>query len=365
MTTPPNRVAVGRLIRRSNWWDSKIPPLLALAYLQILVLSVPVERALVALAALLVSAISLAAAAHVLTDSFDLEQDRRAGKSNALGVLKPWQRIALYSLLAVCGLAPWAFIHLDLLASLWLALIYLIPILYAAPPIRLKERGLWGAVADASMAHAAPTFFVLALFAGLAPIGAPNTIGLMIAAGLWSFCYGLRGILLHQILDRPSDALIGVKTFVVQVGIARAQAYILKFIFPVEMIGLGSLLLFVLPLAPLFFLGGLLFVGYDIVKQAYLWRQRFDPAPTEPGIYIPPHDVYEIWLPILSVMLLAARDVVYAPLLVAQVIFFHENLAARTRDVLRLFMELAANLPLWVGRLIGRARRATIRIIRR
>jgi hypothetical protein len=328
-----NMKTVLRCIRASDWWGRKIVPVLAIAYLQILFQGLSSERALGALAALLFSATSLAAAAHVLTDIFDVEEDRRAGKQNALEPVAHWKRSGLYFSLCLLGFVPWMFVRLDVFAAFWLAMIYAAPVLYAVPPLRLKERGFAGSLADATMAHGAPTLFVLALFASLITVPAPNTWLLTLIGGVWAWSYGLRGILLHQIFDRSNDMRAGVNTFVAQAGAAHARKIILRYFLPLEFLAFGGLLIVIFPAVPVFTLALLFFGAMDLLKVIYLWRESFDPVPAQHGTYIYPQAVYEIWFPLVAVILLAAREVGYGLLVIAHVILFHRQIAQGLHDV--------------------------------
>ncbi len=341
------------LVRTGNWWGSKITPLLAVAYLQLLVQGTVPGRAWGALAALLVSASCLAAAAHVLTDSFDVAEDRRAGKRNRLALLARWQRGALYAALCLAGASPWLFVRLDAPALVWLGLIVAAPILYAVPPLRLKERGLWGVVADAAMAHGAPTLFVLALFASLNAGNASGAWLLALTVGGWAWSYGVRGILLHQMFDAVNDETAGVKTFVVQVGVTRTRAYVLRYVLPLELAAFGLWLLLVFAVAPLFSSAVVFLVLIDILKVTYVWRQSFDPAPTRPGVYIFPHAVYEIWLPLTAVILLAVRDRWYAPLALLHILLFHRQIAVGAHDVGRVAARGLGDLRRRVRRILA------------
>lgn len=332
------------LVRASDWWGRKVALVLGIAYTQILFQHLAPARAIGALIALLISATLLAAAAHVLTDHFDLEEDCRAGKRNALERFTGGQRVALYFGLCISGLVPWLIVGIDASAIFWLAVIYAAPILYAVPPVRLKERGIWGAIADATMAHGAPTMFVIALFTGLTTIPSPNTALLTLASGVWGFAYGMRGILLHQVFDWANDTRAGVNTFVARVGPTRAHDFIARFILPAELFAFGAVLMIVFLDEPVFSIALLFFGVMDILKVTYLWQQKFDPVPIRQSVYIFPQAVYEIWFPLVPIVLLMTREVWYGLGVVAQVILFHQLVLGGTRDVLQVFVKAVQQL---------------------
>ena len=76
--------AARRAVRLDDWWYSKIPPLLAVAYLQALVAHVSSTRLAEVLPCALLSIVCVAAYGHVVNDIFDVDADRRAGKANAM-----------------------------------------------------------------------------------------------------------------------------------------------------------------------------------------------------------------------------------------------------------------------------------------
>jgi hypothetical protein len=338
-----SRVSVHELVfyRGGNWWDSKIPPLLAIAYVQMLIQPIPADLALGALAAVLISAFSLAAYAHTLNDLFDIEADLLAGKKNHMAGLRPWQRLTLPVLLAAVGAAPWFIIRLNEPTLILLGLIYLLPIVYAVPPIRFKERGFLGVLNDASLVHAVPVLFMVSLFTSVA--GSANVIGLpvMVGVGIWAAAVGLRGIILHEVWDWQNDFDAGASTWVVQVGVDRALAFVRHFIFPVEMVAFAALALTLLSWLPVLFWVLVGIVLLDTVKRPLGWAIRFDPAPRDPeGVEIPPHAVYQTWLPLVAAALLASRDIWYVPLLLAHVVLFRESILGRGLAVAILLRQL-------------------------
>jgi 1,4-dihydroxy-2-naphthoate octaprenyltransferase len=324
---------IGQTVRVGNWLDSKIPPLLGTAYVLILVLGMPAERALHLLVALIVSSMSLAGYAHVLNDIFDIGSDQLAGKVNRVARMSPWQRAALLAGLAGMGAVPWLWVPLTPMAGVALAAIYILPVVYSIPPLRLKERGILGVLADAFLAHACPILFVVALFANPTAEHAPVPLSVAIVAAVWATCVGLRGILLHQIWDREHDVRSGIHTFVVRAGSGRARAIILRHLFPAEIATFAVLAIVVGFNAPLLVAGVMLVAGLDLVEQTFEWAPTFDPAPDRPGVNTPPHDLYEVWFPALALVLLAARDAWFVPALIIHAVLFRAGLETRGREL--------------------------------
>jgi len=215
-------------------------PIVAFAYLQLGWRQVMPGDGIVRVLALLFSAIALAGFGYVVNDTCDIVPDRRAGKVNAMAKLPPPARPGVILAFAVLGLLLWPWIHLGTSARVVLAGIYLIPILYSAPPIRLKERHLLGPIADASNAFILPSLFTITLFAPLGDTTGPPAL-MVVGAVMWAAGFGLRAIVKHQLDDADNDRASGTRTLVLQIGEARARAAMRWLLFPTELIGLALL----------------------------------------------------------------------------------------------------------------------------
>ena len=199
--------------RGGNWWNSKIPPLLAIGYAMALLHGLETRAVLLALMALLFAICSVAAYGHVINDIFDVEEDRRRGKSNSMARFSGVQRLAIALLLVGMAFFPVLWIGFGPLAAVLLAVNLLLPTIYSARPFHLKERGLWGVVADALGVHVIPAQFFLVSLTHIAVAPSQMTGALVVTVGIWTFASGLRGIIGHQFADRESDMSVGVRTF--------------------------------------------------------------------------------------------------------------------------------------------------------
>ena len=79
---------------------------------------------------------------------------------------------------------------------------YLAFSLYSISPFRFKNRGVLGVIADASGAHLFPSLFVASSMMHNMHISIDPYW--LVIVGVWSFAYGLRGILWHQFWDREN-----------------------------------------------------------------------------------------------------------------------------------------------------------------
>jgi len=319
------------LLRGSDWWFYKIPPLLAIAYAEILLQSPPPQTALATLLALLASMFFVAAYGHVINDIFDVEVDLQAGKHNQIATLSNLQRILLCIILAGLGFLPWLFIGFTSQSAILLAAIYILLTIYSAPPLRLKERDIWGVITDAAQVHAVPTLLVATVFSHLTATPQPQSAILATVATAWAFLAGIRGILLHQIWDRDSDLSAGVTTLVTRIGIESAEFGIRYFTFPVELLLLSLLVLAIAQFAPSL----LIFCALYILVRTLSTKSgatNLDPAPAQKK-YIVPHDFYEVWLPISLLVLLAIQKPLFLSLMGVHIGLFYPGIAERVAEL--------------------------------
>ena len=94
------------------------------------------------------------------------------------------------------------------------ALSYILATLYSAPPVRFKSRGLLGIFINGLIEKMLP---VLAIFVFFKHFGL-DTLVFSAAA----FSIGVVDIIAHQVHDHETDLRIGTRTFVTDLGLARA-----------------------------------------------------------------------------------------------------------------------------------------------
>ena len=201
--------------RTENWWDSKIPPVLAFCYASVLLYDVPPAAAARCIGLIVFVGLCAGSYGHLINDLFDIEADRQAGKENSLSRLASWQRYAACAVTLVLGFAPAALFHYSRLSLGLLAVEYLLPTVYSTPPFRLKERGAAGVLCDTMGAHVVPCLYTISVLAsaGTAHSSAGPWWWLFPACGaIWSLCLGIKGIIIHEYQDRADDMQAGVST---------------------------------------------------------------------------------------------------------------------------------------------------------
>ncbi len=235
---PAGRVA--RSLRANQWWGHMLGPIVAFAALQLGWRQIPPGTGLIRVVAIVASAVALASYAYVVNDAADVTQDRLAGKRNSMARLSVPLRLVVIAGFAVLGFLPWTVLHLPRSAMAVLVGIYLMPLLYSAYPVRLKERHILGPVADATNAFVLPALFTIAVFSAHGRPAGPAAL-MVVGSLLWTAAFGLRAIVKHQIDDAVNDRRSGANTWVLQVGEGQAIRFVRNVAFPAESVGLGLL----------------------------------------------------------------------------------------------------------------------------
>lgn len=345
-------MSIRQIIRFDNWWFAKMPPLLAAAYLLILLGGLDIGRAVPVLGGFLLSIICVASYGHVVNDLFDVEADRRAGKANAVARFGPRRAIVIAIASALAGWLIAVLAEYPALALLLVALNYVWPTIYSVPCIRLKERGLWGVASDAAGSHITPTLLALALFAAPTRPVLGDAAPAMVLLVAWSIVQGIKGILNHQVADRDNDEVAGIVTFATSVPARRLERFLPRFNLWVEW---PISLLLVVSVARVCPLAVIAFVVYCLVETAK-FRLGFEFALTgghsRPSFPFVNELFYVCWLPLAAAMQLALLDPSMLWLPIVHVCLFWRVFRLQARDLRAVAAALQQRFPppRWVAR---------------
>ena len=329
-------------VRAQDWWAYKIPPLASAAFGAVLMVRPEPLGALATIAALVVSISFVAAYGYVINDVFDIDDDRRAGKANSMAGKPVWFRIALLAATAAGAFAPVLLVAPRTPLLVLTAANLLLPTLYSVPPVRWKERGIWGALADTAAARAVPA---ASMIAGVALPANPPLLLLAGAAGS-AFFAGLRGIITHQVRDAEADQAAGAITFARRIGQSRARAFAMRFVYPCEIAFLVLWLAVLIPAAPLVAAATLLYGALEWMKIRAQWKlPQFEAPEASHERYLPlvNNEFYEVWLPLALALQLVFVHPVYAPVPLLVALAFYPNIRARLRGSLPLFRRTASD----------------------
>src|SRR5690606_12825170 len=233
------RMKVVKTIRAAEWWEYKLPPILAIAYATSLFSDVPLYELtpfyLFYLASLVIGAIYVS----FINDITDIDADLAAGKLNRMvGIPATWRWLFPFGC-AVIGLVFGYFMWPDVLTVILYSMAWIAFSLYSIPPFRFKNRGVLGPLCDACGAHLFPTLTILS---GISYVsGQTVDFHWFAVVGVWAFSFGLRGILWHQYLDRENDINAGIRTFATQVDTAVFKPVAIA-VFSIEILAFAMML---------------------------------------------------------------------------------------------------------------------------
>lgn len=330
------------MVRAPLWWAPKLLPVVAVAELSALLSRTPGHDGVPRVVATLVSAIAVAAGAHVINDVSDRESDARAGVANAWTGADASVWIAVLAVCAGTAIAPWLVVPLDPAAGIVLAVLVVTTIAYSSPPLRLKARGRLGVVSDALVSHTLPAAFAM-LEVSTQQSRDTRWVVTLVAVLMWSFAFGFRSIVVHQVRDAEGDRQAGVRTYVVARGVPRAVRSARDAV-AVEVVAL----LVIAGAATTASWG----VGVFFAVHVALWwfHRRYAPieidtVPTTADAWLPFAEFYEVWPAVILGAALAVADTAWLALLVGVIVLFGPAVAKQVTDELRLVAEFVG----WLG----------------
>jgi 4-hydroxybenzoate polyprenyltransferase len=321
--------------RPGNWFVSKIPPLLAVAYLAILRLGVDRQEAVRLLACGLLSIICVAIYGHVINDIFDQEADRLAKKVNRLSGMRPVCRVLLAGAFLIAGFLPALIAYYPIGVLSLLTVNYLWPTIYSIPITRLKEKGLFGVACDALGSHITPTLFVLALFATSTPARSrTGQTGIAMVATVWAAVLGLKGILHHQIADQENDLQSGIVTFATKSGLEFLQRFLTRFNLLIELPVSAVFTAMVASWCPLAVVALVLYAGSEAIKYklGFKFALTANPATVRSNVPFTNEMFYVLWLPIAAATQLGFDNPAFIWLPIVHLVVFQQPVAQQVAD---------------------------------
>ncbi len=330
---------ISNTIRASEWWEFKLPPMFAALYATAFMLGAPISSLWRLLLLALVALVPGAAYVSVINDFTDMQDDIDSGKNNRL--IGRSSTFIAFSLICcvVPGIAMSIYWRNDpVLLSLYLAA-WLSFSLYSIPPARLKNRGALGPLADASGAHLFPTLLVV--FLVYRRLGfAPDPLWIA-AVAVWSFSFGLRGILWHQLRDAKNDEKIGLTTFVRNRTVTQLSWLGNWVIFPLELAGLATILWLTGSKLAIAFLA-----FYALVEWARVvrWKMNIVTLIPKDRYSIAMLEYYEVLLPLSFLLSSSLQHPMDAIVVVAHVLLFPSRLMQLAKDVLKLLKQAVSDV---------------------
>ena len=282
-----------RFTRLREWHSGKLPILIGFGLALSLAAPIPHHNVLWVLAAYVLTCLYLATA-YMLNNLADTRQDHMANKNIGLEGWSPGMRLVPVIVSTVLGLG----IGLAVLPPVALiAMIgcYALAWIYPFPP-RLKEHVILGPFVAAFAQVPAPAL-TFALAWGSLPA---SSLGYLAVA----FLYGLRMILVHQLLDYNNDRLTATRTTATVLGIP-ATRKLVRVVFGLELLSTTAFLILLSDAGlPTGLLAGLL---WPLLLAMLRWY-RGERLQLDSYSYIPLADVHESMIPLLLAITLVMRD---------------------------------------------------------
>lgn len=251
-----------------------------------------------------------------INDYADVEEDLISGKNNRLAAISfMWRLVLVLGSLLLSFLLIY-YSGINIRSAFFAVGVIICFSLYSLPPFRLKNRGFWGIIADSSGSHLFPTLFFVSSVYSFADV--PVDATLLTVMGIWSFAYGLRGILWHQFRDKHNDESVGLKTFATNTSAYKIKPIAL-FIILVEFSALAIILFAVNSLLPIVTLAGyliLLVIYNHLDKEITLFTAKSD------NWYILMTDYYQVLFPLSMIILASSTNPACLILLIFHLIFF-------------------------------------------
>ncbi len=276
----------------------------------------------------LVTITGFAGMGYLFNDLFDIEKDTLAGKRNFLAGKPGWLIIILFLVSAAFVLMPWLFLPKTWLSLALIAVQLLLYMVYSVPPVRLKERGFAGIITDALYAHGIPSVLAAYTFA-LAAHHLFSTVEILLLFA-WQTISGARNIILHLAEDVEADKRAGSKNFVA--GLAPSKFHLLlSALIVVEWIFCLGFFTSLLSVNPLFSICLLVILGLSAMAFMLFMEKGAPPFLKSTWSFFP-NNIYEKWLPLTYLLILAVGDIRFAILIAVHLTIFNFEFYTQAAD---------------------------------
>lgn len=265
---------------------------------------------------------------HIVNSYCDREIDMVAGKANTLASVSEHYRQILVILIVITSLVTILLVYIK--QPVILLLFYLaitIAAFYSLPPVRLKERGIFGLIAAAVAQRTLPVAIV---FHALGDWGWPAVVLCVL-----STLIGMRYIIVHQIQDESADLLAHVQTVATTRGIDFLRQLLKQFVFPLELATLSiALILMTMEFASVG-IAAVIYIFWTALQLLALdWKKekRFSIE-----FYTILADFYYIYWPLLLSALLIERNNSYWMVFIFTVVWLFRRLYREVGQLWNVF----------------------------
>ena len=327
---------IQKLINGLRWnkpWNYKAPFLISVPYFVILACSIGFETSLFSILASAITIIGIAGIGYYINDIKDIDKDRKAGKFNLIAGLSNTYKVVIFIFLLLLAVMPWFYLPLTLQNLPFFLFEFLLFYAYASPPLRLKEKGIWGMITDSLYAHANPALLAAITFSLLAGNDCPHFFLYVTSLVFWQFILGVRNILMHQIEDHQKDIISGTLTFVTQYGKEKSDKLLKRVFLPLELISFIFFALVVNKVIPFFIMSYLIFLVIITFRIKVFWKESI-PGSLKKRLSFFVDDFYLEWIPLLILVGLISYDSSFIWLFIIHIFLFKNVVKSILRDLL-------------------------------
>jgi 1,4-dihydroxy-2-naphthoate octaprenyltransferase len=332
-------------LRSNEWWEYKLLPILLIAYITAAQTGESILSLSPWILFLFLSLVVGASYVSLINDITDIKEDVAAGKKNRMVNIAPSKRWLLPAASVLAGFVFGYFYSFHLPSLILYTLSWIAFTLYSMPPVRLKKRGIWGVLADASGSQLFPSLLMVTFISFKA--GQSINTTWMLLVGVWSFALGLRGILWHQYHDLKNDQQVGLRTLATYLNSASGK-WVTIVVFGLELISLAGILAYFNN--PLAFICLGFYAVYVLGLTRILQAKPIAVKPPENRAYhILMSDYYQVLLPIA---VLISASLIYPMtwiILVIHIILFPRNIYILLLNTLNFFKAGITKLSLVIG----------------
>ncbi|MGN1417979.1 MAG: UbiA family prenyltransferase [Acutalibacteraceae bacterium] len=297
--------ACNQLFRAGEWYDSKVPMLLLPALYAIVAAQGEYDSGQLKNVIVLMIFFSIFLAfGYLINDYADIEADKKAGKDKIMHRLPKPVPLLLVIGSVILGCLPVLLVSHDWKTIVILCVIYFFGASYSAPPLRFKERGVFGLLVSSTAQRCFPLLLIPLLLQ--IPVDAGYILWMLL-----SFFVGIRYILVHQYIDAENDRKAGVQTFALH---HKSVAVLIRLSFAAELL---MMILLLIPVCMVHRWIIALLSAYALLS-VIRWRgcklvfghgglYSFDQVPLE--------DFYNQYLPLIFIILLMEQNLSWGILL--------------------------------------------------
>lgn len=304
--------------RANEWWFGKAMLMMGLVYFFVLWFDISFSIFIQVVIPSLATIVGFAAFGYLVNDLFDRKADARANKKNTLQGKSPIYIASLFGAALLFVFVPWLFLPSNKWIYILIGVELSLFLIYSIPPLRLKEKGLWGVGIDALYAHALPA--IIAGYTYVLIAKEEVAFEQFLILFLWQFSAGARNILMHQHDDKEADLIANTNTYIALEGIELKLLVKPLLIFEC----FAALLLFGC-LTNLNLVFGPILLAFILATSfiAVIYAQRGLYSFLDSAWRHYPNVFYEKWMPILLLILLSFSDAYFLIVLFIHSVLFN------------------------------------------